>query len=138
MKLKEILSNKGETPSIGFHTNIEKDTTKNNNFRKVLFTGNKVQLVVMALKPGEDIGTETHSSIDQFIRIDGGSGKAIIGGKNYTLKDGDAIIIPAKSEHNIIAGPDGLKLYTVYGPPNHPDGTVHRTKNDAIEAEKKE
>lgn len=135
MKLKDILRDKGKTPKIGFHTNIERDTTKNNNFRKVLFTGDKIQLVVMSLKPNEDIGLETHSDIDQFIRVDKGNGKAVIGGKNYNLKDGDAIIIPAKSEHNIIAGSNGIKLYTVYGPPNHKDKTIHRTKKDSMKAE---
>lgn len=114
----------------GFHTNIEKETIKNNNFRKVLFTSEKIQLVVMSLGPGQDIGLETHSDTDQFIRIDKGEGEAIIGDKKYTLLDGDAIIVPAGSKHNIIAGSEGMKLYTVYSPPHHEDGIVHKTKED--------
>jgi len=120
----------------GFHTDIESDTIKNKDFRRVLYTGKNLQLVVMTLKPGEEIGMETHPDIDQFFRFDEGKGKAIINGNEYSLKDGDAIIIPAGAEHNIIADPKvALKMYTVYAPPNHDDGVVHVTKEDA-EADK--
>jgi mannose-6-phosphate isomerase-like protein (cupin superfamily) len=114
----------------GFHVNIEKETKKNNNFRKVLFTSDKIQLVVMSLGPGVEIGLETHKNTDQFIRVDLGEGEAIIGDKKYILLDGDAIIIPAGSKHNIIAGSEGMKLYTVYSPPHHEDGEIQKTKNE--------
>jgi mannose-6-phosphate isomerase-like protein (cupin superfamily) len=119
----------------GFHTNIESDTIKNDHFRKVLFTATSLQLVVMSLKPGEDIGLEMHSNVDQFIRVDEGSGEALIGDKKYSLKDGDAIIIPRGSKHNITASEEGIKVYTLYSPPNHIDKTIHKTKQDAIEDE---
>jgi mannose-6-phosphate isomerase-like protein (cupin superfamily) len=116
----------------GFHTNIEEDTKQNKEFRKVLYTGENLQLVIMTLKPGEDIGMETHETIDQFIRIDDGSGKCVINGNEYPLKNGDAIIVPAGCEHNIIAGPKSpLKLYTVYSPPHHKDGIEFKTKEEA-------
>lgn len=116
----------------GFHIDIETETVENEDFRRVLYTGENMQLVVMTLKPGEDIGMETHPDIDQFFRFDEGKGKAIINGNEYPLEDGDAIIIPAGAEHNIIADPEvSLKMYTVYAPPNHDDGVVHTTKEDA-------
>lgn len=114
----------------GFHTNIDKDTVKNSNFRKVLFTSSKIQLVIMSLSPGQDIGEETHTDTDQFIRIERGEGEAIIGDKKYSLLDGDAIIVPSGSKHNIIAGSEGMKLYTVYSPPHHENGIVNKTKED--------
>lgn len=117
----------------GYHTNIERKTEENEYFREVLFTGPHSQLVVMALKPGEDIGLETHPDTDQFIRVEEGAGKAMIGGQAYPLEDGSAIVIPAGAEHNVIntAADEALKLYTVYTPPEHPDGTVHKTKAEA-------
>jgi len=115
----------------GFFVDMESATTENSNFRKVLFTGPNAQLVLMSLKPGEDIGMETHSDLDQFIRLDGGSGKAIIGGVEYKLKDGSAIVVPAGSKHNVIAGPEGMKLYAVYTKKNHPDMVIDKTKEDA-------
>jgi len=117
----------------GFVTDIEKDTTENSDFRRVLYTGKHSQLVLMALKANEEIGTETHDTVDQFFRIDEGSGKVVINGAEHDLKDGSAFIIPAGAEHNVIAGDKGLKLYSIYSPPNHKDGTVHRTKADATE-----
>lgn len=135
--LKEQLE-KEEDKREGFQTNIENDTVENENFRKVLFTGPKIQLVVMSLGPGEDIGLENHPDTDQFIRVDKGEGEALIGGKKYSLKDGDAIIIPSGSEHNVTASDKGIKLYTVYSPPHHPDKAVHKTKEEAEEAESKE
>ena len=121
----------------GYSINIEKATLDNKVFRKVLFTGPKSQLVLMTLKPGEDIGQETHPDIDQFVRVEAGKGKAVIDGKEYRLKDGSAVVIPAGSEHNVIntSKDEPLKLYTIYTPPEHPDGTIHRTKAAAEKAE---
>ena len=107
-----------------FHSNIESDTLNNQNFRNVLFTSSNLQLVVMSLKPNEDIGEEIHTDTDQFIRVDQGSGKAVLGDKEVILKDGDALIIPKGLTHNVIASEDGLKLYTIYSPPHHEEGTV--------------
>ncbi|MBN1168434.1 cupin domain-containing protein [Candidatus Woesebacteria bacterium] len=123
----------------GFVDNIEKLTLKNNNFRKVLFTGKFCQLVVMSLKPGEEIGMEVHPDVDQFFRIDSGMGKVIMGREEKRLKDGSAIVVPAGTKHNIVntSKTDDLKLYTVYSPPNHPKGTVHKTYEEAEEYEKK-
>lgn len=126
-----------------YANNIEKDTLENENFRKVLFTGPKSQLVVMSILPGEEIGNEVHPDVDQFIRIEQGKAKAIFdnGGSEYDLEDDYAIIIPAGTWHNIInVGDEKLKLYTVYTPPEHTDGTIHKTKAeaDAAEAEEKE
>lgn len=117
----------------GYHTNIDQKTEENTYFREVLFTGPLSQLVVMSLKPGEDIGRETHPNTDQFIRIEEGTGKAIIDDDEYELQDGSAIVIPAGAEHNVIntSEDESLKLYTVYTPPEHPDGTVHKTKAEA-------
>ena len=117
----------------GHHTDIEKKSLENNYFREVLFTGPNSQLVVMALKPGEDIGMETHGDVDQFIRVEAGQGKAVLDGKEYKLADGSAIVIPAGTEHNVIntSSTEPLKLYTIYTPPEHPDGTIHKTKAEA-------
>jgi mannose-6-phosphate isomerase-like protein (cupin superfamily) len=114
----------------GYVTDIEKETLENTNFRKVLFTGPNSQLVVMSLKPGEDIGTEVHEEHDQFIRIEKGQAKAVLNGEVHKLEDDFAVIIPAGTEHNIInkSETEELKLYTIYSPPEHPDGTVHKTK----------
>jgi mannose-6-phosphate isomerase-like protein (cupin superfamily) len=122
----------------GFHTNIEEDTINNNNFRKVLYTGQNLQLVLMALKPGEEIGEETHPNIDQFFRIDAGNGKCIINDNEYNLKNGDCIIVPAGSKHNIINnGKKELKLYTIYSPPHHKDGIIFKTKDEAENSKEK-
>jgi mannose-6-phosphate isomerase-like protein (cupin superfamily) len=122
----------------GYHTDIEKKSLENIYFREVLFTGPHSQLVVMALKPGEDIGQETHPDTDQFIRVEAGTGKAILDGQEYALQDGSAIVIPAGVEHNVIntSSTDALKLYTVYTPPEHPDGIIHQTKAEAEEYER--
>ena len=121
----------------GFYTKLEKETVENDNFRKVLFTAEHSQLVLMSLKPGEDIGVEVHGNDDQFIRIDGGVGKAIIGEDEFDLEDGDAIVVPAGEKHNVINSSESeeLKLYTIYSPAHHEDGTVHITKKEAMEAE---
>jgi mannose-6-phosphate isomerase-like protein (cupin superfamily) len=125
----------------GFVGDIEKESVDNNYFRKVLFTGKYAQLVVMSLKPGEEIGNEVHDSVDQFFRIEEGEVKFVFNGKeNYILKAGGAVVVPAGTYHNVvnISKTKPLKLYTIYSPPNHPDGTIHETKADAEEAELKE
>ncbi len=117
----------------GFFINIEKATLENNNFRKVLYTSKHSQLVLMSLRPGEEIGTETHSENDQFFRFEGGQGKVIIDGNEYEVSDGSAIVVPAGAEHNVInvSDTEELKLYTIYSPPHHKDGIVRATKEEA-------
>lgn len=113
----------------GFYVNIENDTINNNNYRKVLFTSKYMQLVLMSLKPDEEIGLETHDSIDQFFRFESGKGKCIINDTEYNVSDGDSIIIPAGAKHNIInTGEEALKLYTIYSPPHHKDGIIEKDK----------
>ena len=121
----------------GYHTDIEKKTLENNYFREVLFTGPNSQLVVMALQPGEEIGLETHDDVDQFIRVEAGNGKAILDGKEFMLADGSAVVVPAGTAHNVVntSTTEPLKLYTVYTPPEHPDGTIHKTKAEADQYE---
>lgn len=122
----------------GYNDNIEELTLANTNFRKVLFTGKYTQLVLMCLKPGEEIGMEVHDTVDQFFRFEKGTGKVIMSGEESTVQDGSAVIVPAGTQHNIINSSDTeeLRLYTLYSPPNHPDGTVHATKAEAEEYEK--
>lgn len=121
----------------GFAQNIEKLTLENNNFRKVLYTGSHSQLVVMSLNPGEEIGMEVHPNVDQFFRFEQGNAKIIIDGEETNVESEWAVIIPAGSQHNIInTGSISLKLYTIYSPANHPDGTIHATKEEAEEYEK--
>ena len=122
----------------GFHTDIEKKTLENTYFREVLFTGPLSQLVVMALKAGEEIGSEKHGDVDQFIRVEAGQGVAVLNGENYELADGVAVVIPAGTEHNVIntSTSELLKLYTIYSPAEHPAGTVHKTKAEADAYEK--
>lgn len=117
----------------GYVENIEELTLKNTYFRQVLYTGQHAQVVVMSLKPGEDIGEEVHEIVDQFLRIEKGEGKVIINGKEKRVKDGDAIVVPAGAKHNLIntSSENSLKLYTVYSPPHHKDGTIHKTKSAA-------
>ena len=115
----------------GYVVNIEKVTEENNNFRKVLYTAKNSQLVVMSLKPSEDVGEEVHD-LDQFIRIEEGEGKAILDGVEHLIEDGSAIVIPAGTNHNIVnTSNEEMKLYTVYSPPEHKDRIVHLTKPDA-------
>ena len=116
----------------GFVGNIEQLTEENKNFREVLYTAKNSQLVVMSLKPMEDIGEEVHE-LDQFLRIERGGGKAVLDGVEHEISDGFAIIVPAGCKHNIInTSKDAeMKIYTVYSPPNHIDGIVHATKEDA-------
>ena len=122
----------------GYVTDIEQKALENRCFREVLFTGPHVQLVVMSLEPGEDIGLETHDHFDQFIRIEAGVGTAILDGQEHPLVDGSAVVIPAGTRHNIVNSSrvEPLKLYTLYSPPEHPPGTVHKTKAEAVEYEK--
>ncbi len=121
----------------GFCSNIEKDTLENDNFRKVLYTGKHSQLVLMALKPGEEIGKEIHSENDQFFRFEKGEGKVVIDGNEYQVSDGSAVVVPAGSEHNVIntSIADELKLYTIYSPAHHQDGTLRKTKTEAEASE---
>ena len=119
----------------GYVHRIEKVALKNKTFRTVLYTAKNCQLVVMSLKPGEDIGEEVHK-LDQFLRVEKGKGKAVLDGVEHRIKPGFAILVPAGTRHNLINGPSGrMKLYTLYAPPNHQDGVVHATKADA-EADK--
>lgn len=117
----------------GFNANIEKETLANNNFRKVLYTGKHSQLVLMSLKPKEEIGMEVHTDNDQFFRFETGQGKCIIDGNEYEVKDGSAIVVPAGAEHNVInlSAGEALKLYTIYSPAHHKDGIVRATEEEA-------
>lgn len=121
----------------GFHTNIEEKTINNTNFREVLYTTKNMQLVLMSLKPNEDIGAEVHPDNDQFFRFDKGEGKVIVGETEYSVTDGDTVIVPAGTEHNVIntSETDDLKLYTIYTPAHHKDGIVRATKQEAMENE---
>ncbi len=120
----------------GYIANIEKLTLENTTFRKVLYTGKHSQLVLMSLKPNEEIGEEVHH-LDQFIRCESGEGKAILDGAEHALSDGFAVLVPAGAKHNIIntSSTSDLKLYTLYAPAEHKDGTVHQTKADALALE---
>ena len=123
---------------IGYVGNIEEQTLKNNYFRQVMFTGTHCQLVVMCLQGGEEIGREIHPGTDQFFRIEEGEAKFIFNDtEEHRVKNGEAVVVPAGTFHNVInaSKSDTLKLYTVYAPPNHPDGTIHETKADADAAE---
>lgn len=122
----------------GYVANIEKKSLENKYFREVLFTGPHSQLVVMSIAPGEDIGMETHNDVDQFFRIEAGIGRAVLNGKEYSLEDGSAVVVPAGTEHNIInsSKSEPLKLYTIYSPPNHPHGTINKDKAEALAYEK--
>lgn len=116
----------------GFVANIEELTVENADFRRVLYTGKYLQLVLMTLQPGDEIGAEVHEDRDQFFRIESGSGEVQIDGKRNPVKDDDAIIVPAGARHNVVnTGDQPLMLYTLYGPPEHRDGVVHRTKAEA-------
>lgn len=122
--------------------NIEEMTLENSFFRQVLFTGKHCQLVVMCLLPGEEIGYEVHDNVDQFFRIELGEAKFVLGENNeeHIIADGEVGIVPAGTKHNIInnSSSEELKLYTIYSPPNHPEGTVHKSKEEAMRAEKDE
>ena len=118
----------------GYVDNIERATLANADFRRVLYTGKNLQLVLMTLPPGCDIGEEVHEDRDQFFRIEDGAGTVVIDGTRHAVEDDDAIIVPAGARHNVInTGSKPLKLYTLYGPPEHRDGVVHRRKSDVVE-----
>lgn len=123
----------------GYITDIERDTLANEDFRRVLFTGPNMQLVLMTLRPGEEIGLETHEEHDQFIRIEAGTGVARLNGEQTRLVDGSIVVIPAGIEHNVVntSKDQPLRLYTLYSPPEHADGTVHHTMQDAAMAERR-
>ncbi len=120
----------------GFYGSIEDLTLQNTNFRKVIFTGKHAQLVLMNLLPGEEIGMEVHDNVDQFFRFEEGEGKVVIDGEEAVLGPQMAVVVPAGSQHNIIntSAVSHLKLYTIYSPPNHPEGTIQATKAEADEA----
>jgi mannose-6-phosphate isomerase-like protein (cupin superfamily) len=124
----------------GYVGHIEDLTTKNTYFRQVVFTAAHMQLVLMALKPNEEIGMEVHPDNDQFFRFESGEGKVIIAGEEHAVGDGDVVIVPAGSQHNVIntSATKSLQFYTIYAPAHHPDGTVHKTKAEAVEAERLE
>jgi mannose-6-phosphate isomerase-like protein (cupin superfamily) len=127
--------NKAGVVMKGFVQNIEGITVKNEEFRRVLYTAKHCQLVVMALKPKEEIGMEVHK-LDQFFRVEEGSGEAVLNGVRTAIREGFAVLVPAGTNHNIInTGTAPMKLYTLYSPPNHRDGVVHHTRREA-EADK--
>lgn len=117
----------------GYKTSLENETKKNSDFRRVLYTGKYSQLVLMSLKPQEEIGMETHNHLDQFFRFEEGEGKVVIDGVDHKVKDGDAVIVPAGAKHNVVNTSKKLelKLYTIYSPPEHQDKVVRHTKADA-------
>lgn len=117
----------------GYKSNIENLTEENSNFRKVLYTGEESQLVLMSLLPGEDIGSEVHPKNDQFFRFEAGHGNVIINETEYSVSDGDVVIVPKGATHNVInTGDKSLKFYTIYSPAHHKDGIVKETKEDAM------
>jgi mannose-6-phosphate isomerase-like protein (cupin superfamily) len=121
----------------GYVANIEKSTVENKNFRQVLYTGKHSQLVLMSLRPNEEIGMEVHPDNDQFFRFEKGQGKCIIDGHESEVKDGTAVVVPAGAQHNIIntSAREDLKLYTIYSPAHHKDGIVRATKKEASDNE---
>ena len=119
-----------------YQENIKKAAKRNEAFRRVLSTGKKSQLVLMAIPEGEDIGAEVHPATDQIFFIVDGKGKAVVNGKTFKIGENDVVFVPAGARHNLVnEGDEPLKLFTVYSPPEHADGTVHATKEDALAAE---
>lgn len=123
----------------GYTTDIEAETIKNTDYRRVLYTARNTQLVLMRLKPGEDIGMEVHGNVDQFFRFEDGEGVVIINGVKTPVKNGSAVVVPSGAQHNIVntSKTRDLKLYTLYSPPQHPDKLIRRTKQEAMKAEEK-
>lgn len=120
----------------GYKNNIENLTEENTSFRKVLYTGEQSQLVLMSLLPGEDIGSEVHPENDQFFRFEAGKGKVVINDTEYDVEDGDAVVIPKGARHNVVnTGTESLKMYTIYSPAHHKDGIVRETKAEASSSE---
>jgi mannose-6-phosphate isomerase-like protein (cupin superfamily) len=118
----------------GFVDDIERLTEENDDFRRVLYTGKHLQLVLMTLQPGEDIGEEVHEDRDQFFRVEEGEGEVVIDGTRHAIEDDDAIIVPAGARHNVLnTGDEPLRVYTLYGPPEHRDRVVHPRKADVVE-----
>jgi mannose-6-phosphate isomerase-like protein (cupin superfamily) len=118
----------------GYVDDIQTATLRNTDFRRVVYTGSNLQLVLMTLQPGDEIGEETHDDRDQFFRIEEGKGVIVIDGRRHEVQDDFAVIVPAGARHNVInSGGTPLKLYTVYGPPEHRDAVVHRTRSDAAD-----
>jgi len=127
-----ITSPASASPKKGFVANIKALTENNNDFRRVLYTGKKLQLVLMAIAPGEDIGAEVHDDVDQFFRVEQGKGEVQIDGVTSPIGSGEAFIVPAGTRHNVLnRGNEPLRLYTIYAPPEHRDGTVRATKAEA-------
>ena len=122
----------------GYVVDIEERTVQNDNYREVLFTAPSSQLVVMTLQPGEEIGLERHEDGHQFVRVESGHGEAVVDGQVYSLRNGSAVVVPAGVEHNFAntSHTEPLRLYTIYSPPEHPDGLIQRTKADAAEYER--
>jgi mannose-6-phosphate isomerase-like protein (cupin superfamily) len=116
----------------GYVANIEEATLQNSDYRRVLFTGKNLQLVLMSIAPGSEIGSEVHEDHDQFIRVESGTGVVVLNGERRQLSDGSAVVVPAGVEHNVVnsSTAEPLRLYTLYSPPEHKDGTVHHTKAD--------
>ena len=129
------MQSEGGAAAKGFVADIENLTDANSNFRRVLYTGKNLQLVLMTLKPGEEIGEEVHADSDQFFRLEEGNGEVRINGEPTKIKNGDVVLVPAGARHNVInTGSEPLRLYTLYAPPQHRDGTVHTTKAEAERA----
>jgi mannose-6-phosphate isomerase-like protein (cupin superfamily) len=120
-----------------YEINLEKETSKNSDFRRVLYTGKHSQLVLMSLKPGEEIGEETHEDVDQFFRFETGVGKVVIDNIEHRVKDGSGVIVPAGAKHNVVntSKRANLRLYTIYSPPEHQDGVIRHTKKEAMASE---
>jgi mannose-6-phosphate isomerase-like protein (cupin superfamily) len=118
----------------GFAANLEEETRKNMDFRRVLYTGKFSQLVLMCLKPKEDIGMEVHDNVDQFFRFEEGEGEVVIDATRHRVRDGSGVIVPCGAKHNVIntSGTKNLKLYTIYSPPEHQDKVVRKTKQEAL------
>lgn len=130
MRIHEIYESKSVEPE-SFSGDMEEKTLDNTYYRDVLYTGNNLQLVVMSIEPGQEIGTEVHDTGDQFIRVEAGSAEFVIDGKSQNATDGDSVLIPAGVEHNVInTGDKPLKLYALYAPPEHPADTKQKTKED--------
>ncbi len=124
-------------PARGYVTDIERATLENEDYRRVLVTGAHTQLVLMTLRPGEEIGQETHEDGDQFIRVEAGTGRVVMNGQAHPVEDGSAVVIPAGVAHNVVnTGDAPLRLYVLYSPPEHAPGTVHRTKQEAEAAKR--
>jgi mannose-6-phosphate isomerase-like protein (cupin superfamily) len=121
----------------GFVISLESETRKNSDFRRVLYTGKYSQLVLMSLKPGEEIGMETHSDVDQFFRFEQGEGKVVIDGVEHLVKDGTGVVVPAGAKHNVVntSKQKELRLYTIYSPPEHQDKVIRHTKAEALAKE---